>query len=493
MRSWLLLPVLALPFIASLFLIDRRPDLALPRPRRMSESASLDEFLVGSKRAFLASTGHFTIVVGNEAGDLDSMAASIAYAYFLAQSTKEHIVVALQQTAHADLFLRPENLATLRNAGIDTDHLLCYDDLPAAAWKDPRFSYVLVDHNKLLDQFEVEQDPAANERRVTGIIDHHADEGHHLTADPRTIKVVGSCSSLVTLHFSSLLSPSPTSTVDYRIPTTLAELLIAAIFIDTSLKLVVQGGKSTIDDEAAYSLLVPRLPFVVALQQMNNTMANMSTPGLPAAPESELDKVYRIELQQKNEVLLAIKNDVMGMSGRDLLRRDYKEYVFDLPIDAGEGTPLSNSFRYGLATVPLSFADWITSTSRTTKGTNEWTPIQDAVVAWMQERNLNILGILTSFNLPPSKPGKRGKHVRQLFVAVIPLSYNPEALEKVFEKMEAVDNVIRLSKLEKAGGSETLLPSRTEAVMRVYQQGNEKATRKQVAPLLLEKLEEIFA
>ena len=407
---------------------------------------------------------------------MDSIAASVAYAYFLAQSSQEHTIVALQQTAHADLALRPENVALLNRLAIDKGDLLCYDDLPAAAWKDPRFRYVLVDHNKLLEKFENEQDPAADEQRVTGIIDHHADEGHHLAANPRTIKVVGSCSSLVTLHFSSL---APATTV---IPTPIAELLAAAILIDTSMKLVAEGGKATIDDEAAYALLVNR--------QFNTTSANVLSAGSSVVSESALDKSSRARLQEQNEELLRIKNDVKGMSWRDLLRRDYKEYVFDLP--AGKGAP--TSFRYGLATVPLSFADWIDSVSRTvpTPGTNEWTPIQDAVIAWMQERNLHILGILTSFNLPPSKPGRRGKHIRQLFVAVIPLSHSPDALEKVFGKLEAVDSIIELSALEKAGGSDVPLPSRSEAMMKVYQQGNEKATRKQVAPLLLETLEQVF-
>ncbi|KAG1811982.1 DHH phosphoesterase [Suillus variegatus] len=80
------------------------------------------------------------------------------------------------------------------------------------------------------------------------------------------------------------------------------------------------------------------------------------------------------------------------LSTRDLLRRDYKEYAFSRPTSE-DATQSFNTMRVGLVTVSRRLPAFFTSSSYPIK------EIQD----WLDERDLNVLGILTTFR---SKKGK---------------------------------------------------------------------------------------
>lgn len=78
------------------------------------------------KNDFLAdlrnnSAEDWIVVMGNEGGDLDSMASALALAWHFdhAESKK---AVALLQTAEDALHLRPENVEALRSAGMSSGH-----------------------------------------------------------------------------------------------------------------------------------------------------------------------------------------------------------------------------------------------------------------------------------------------------------------------------------------------------------------------------------
>lgn len=158
--------------------------------------------------------------------DLDSIASSAAYSYLASKlgttKVEKQPTIALILTPRTDLYLRPENLYVFDQlAKLDTEHdypeLLCIDDLPADAIKSAKF--VLVDHNSLLPAFTGKGD-------VVGILDHHADEKHHIdTAAFREIAPVGSCASLVARHFKDSWNES--------VPPEVATLLLSAIYIDT--------------------------------------------------------------------------------------------------------------------------------------------------------------------------------------------------------------------------------------------------------------------
>ena len=111
---------------------------------------------------------------------------------------------------------------------------------------------------------------------------------------------------------------------------------------------------------------------------------------------------------------------------------------------------------------------------------------------YMEERSIDIEGVLTSY-----QSEKKDKHKRELLLVVrsggwIP---TPEAAKKVLEELskglEASGQVLDLGEWKKKG-LERFLGKRPELDdsskgrwARVWQQGNAKATRKQVAPIIV--------
>ncbi|KAG8683754.1 Exopolyphosphatase, partial [Ceratobasidium sp. 395] len=218
-----------------------------------SNMSTLSAFLLNNKKLFLADISSnqgegWTIVMGNEAGDLDSCASAIAHSY-LSTTLDNTRTVALIQTPRADLALRPENLLAFQLAHLDSNHadLLTLDDIMSSIQLSKlRTSFALVDHNRLLPKFITE-----GPDRVTAIFDHHEDEKQHTNANPRTISMTGSCASIVADHYRDRF-PSNEAIPD------VASLLLSAIVIDTSgLKKKEDGGKADATDLAASKSLYP--------------------------------------------------------------------------------------------------------------------------------------------------------------------------------------------------------------------------------------------
>ncbi|GAA6028344.1 hypothetical protein JCM8097_006987 [Rhodosporidiobolus ruineniae] len=431
---------------------------------------SLAQRLRANKEAFLSDLNqgntldNWVVSVGNEAGDLDSLASSLAYAYFGPQSdsSSSRRYVPLTLTARADLVLRPENTEALKRAEVPEDALLTLDDLPASNLSSLGTSFALVDHNVLLPMFRShpdQHDHEEDDRRVVAVVDHHADEQRHLEANPRLIQVVGSCASLVTkLLTADFAPPSPES----PIPTGIADLLLSAIMIDTGLKPEEKGGKATAIDQSAVQALLPFSSFLPS-----SSAASVSASFTTSSP-SEADLASALSaLQDFDNLLFAKKKDVSWMSGRDLLRRDYKEY-------------LESGVRYGLSTVPLSLSVWLDKSPAEDKE-KRWELVLADVEAWMKERDLQLAGVLTSYE-HIKKSGKEGKHRRELLLVAAPSAVSQ--LKSVFEGVER-DEVLQLEEwkgLEEYGAQEG--QTSEGGRWRVWQQGNAKATRKQVAPAL---------
>lgn len=350
------------------------------------------------------------------------------------------------QLERDDLDLRAENMYALSLAGITQpkEQLLFLTDLapfvlsaPTTAF--PSHIFALVDHNSLASAYTF-RNPLAT---VTAILDHHADEGKHLDADPRVIVPAGSCVS----HVTALLPQ--------EIPTSLATLLLTGILIDTNgLK---PGGKALAPDHIAAGFLAPR-----------STLASL----LPASLISHEDLHNSTAIKDLTRKLNQLKAGVDHLSARDLLRRDYKEYVLDVP---GAG-----SIRAGLASVPVRLREW---------------KLDEAAGAWMEEREIQVLGVLTSFR--GGNKGK-GKSKREMAWVVYDgrkkneegqVHFDVEALaEKLFRGLESSEELkVRLKKerydMEKGGK----LPD--GALSRTYNQGNAHANRKVTAPLMKSILE----
>ncbi|KAG8727338.1 hypothetical protein FRC11_013462 [Ceratobasidium sp. 423] len=160
-----------------------------------------------------AKAAEWSLVMGNEAGDLDSLTSAIAWAFYLAHENmdetnlkgkkgknhnpKERPVVPLLQTEEDAIDLRPENKLALREYGnMRRGHadILTIDELPLPPSEIAPYldGIYLVDHNRLRSDWG-----EAGTKAVKGILDHHNDLGLHPDAKPRVIEPTGSCASLV--------------------------------------------------------------------------------------------------------------------------------------------------------------------------------------------------------------------------------------------------------------------------------------------------------
>ncbi|GJN90784.1 hypothetical protein Rhopal_003798-T1 [Rhodotorula paludigena] len=414
----------------------------------------------------------WVVSVGNEAGDLDSLASALGYAHFAAQrepASSKRRFVPLVLTARGDFQLRPENVIALESASVPVDSILTVDELPTAQLAALGAHFALVDQNVLPAIFRArpeEPSDVDDDRRVVAIIDHHADEGRHLDASPRKIEMVGSCASLIATAFAvsdEANSTAPTPALD--VPAPLADLLLSAIMIDTRLKRVEDGGKATSVDLSAVSSLLASSSFAASHP------SNISAPSVPSSSFSPDDSPALVALRAHNSRLAAAKEDVSHLSLRDLLRRDYKEYA-------------ESGARYGLSTVPLGLHVLLDKApgGDAASAEDKVAFVLSAVRAWTDERELDLAGVLTSFTHVKRKSGKEGKHRRELVLVARGALH--ARLEGVFARLEQ-DETLRLEAWKDAkeyGGIEE--GAGEQERWRIWQQGNDRATRKQVAPAL---------
>ena len=393
--------------------------------------------------------------------DLDSLSSSIGFAY-LSQTLRAERSIPLILTPSSLMRLRPENQLVLRNCRIPLSSLLHLESIPdpkALAGLGAKFA--LVDHNRLLPAFASAQASAdGSENPVVAIIDHHDDEHQHESAPLRELTVpTGSCASLVTEHFQSTwtsANSSPAGQAGSPIPPELATLLLSAILIDTAgLK---AGGKATTVDNTAASFLYP-------LSSLSGAASTESASLL--APDGSSG------IAQLTSELQKAKYNVSDMSTHDLLLRDYKEYT--LPT-ASSSFP---ALQVGLSTVPLGLKDWV-------KRDGGWDALLKGVDEQMAGRKLDIEGVLTTFE------NKNGKHRRELLVvlgtgrAIGDLSTAKRVLQELEHGLEG-STQIELTPWDK---NSELFSKQGELdssarIARVWRQDNAKATRKQVAPLMV--------
>ncbi|KAJ7846370.1 hypothetical protein B0H14DRAFT_3679166 [Mycena olivaceomarginata] len=375
-------------------------------------------------RATPSKGAEWTVVMGNEAGDLDSVASSIAYAWVQSEIHKKPSIP-LIQIDRDDLNLRAENMYALQLAGINDpqQQLLCITDLEGVK-PFPSTTFALVDHNRLGALFSSDN-PNAN---VVAVVDHHEDE--HLyadSADPRKIAPAGSCAS----HVASLYPR------EAEIPRELATLLLSAIIIDTNG--LVPGGKALQVDHSAALYLIPH-------STLTDSISNPETLlGIP-------------QIKNLSDILSAKKTDVSHLGAWDLLRRDYKEYTYTL-----NWHPSAPTIKAGLATVPL----------------------EAEAQRWMEHQRLSVLGVLTSFR-DARKFGKngKGKHRREMAWLVrdgtdAQTLQLDDVASRLWKGLEANEE-LQVKKHKKMNLSK--IPPTVRA--RTYKQKNANATRKATAPLL---------
>ncbi|KAF2709515.1 DHH phosphoesterase [Pleomassaria siparia CBS 279.74] len=260
------------------------------------------EWSRATKREFLidwqaGKESEWTLVQGNEGGDLDSMTAALTWAYHLEHSTQNTSdpikAIALLQTPTDALDLRPENQLALKNSLMTSGHedLLTLDELP----EDPETlslklrGIVLVDHAEPLRKW--------SKAKILSIFDHHVDRGAGPDAEPRVFETTASCTTLVARQ---MLDELEKLEEEYHMPHELLELILGAIAIDSS----------GLDEDSASEADLETSKRVL---KRSNWAKN---------------DLYKV-MEGLNDALSKAKKDLDHLGLRDLLRRDYKGDLVD--------------------------------------------------------------------------------------------------------------------------------------------------------------------
>ncbi|KAF8610024.1 DHH phosphoesterase [Ceratobasidium sp. AG-I] len=342
-----------------------------------------------------AQVAKWSIVMGNEAGDLDSLTSAIAWAFYLAHEDlgdksglmgkkgkkgkhgdkwEERPVVPLLQTEEDAIDLRPENKIALREYGnMRRGHadILTLDELPLPPSElAPHISGIyLVDHNRVRSDWG-----EAGAKAVKGVLDHHNDLGLYPDAKPRVIEPSGSCASLVVHEILDLwdkeeedmafgdkcvnsnidneLKPHPT-----EIPEELADLLLAVIALDTD-DFHRGNGRDLFASKAIWRW-----------------------SSFCRGDEDREDVMDRLDKE-----LGTAKRDLKHLTVRDLLRRDWKGDIIPAPNASAPALHL------GIASIPVSMRAQISRAGNHTPAA--WFEIEKA---WTKEISADVSLALTSY------------------------------------------------------------------------------------------------
>lgn len=350
---------------------------------------SLHSYLGSLKGRLLACP---LVVIGNEAADLDSMVSAVTYGYLLTQLNPSQPVLPLITIHRQDFFLRREAVYLFQKASIRAADLIFLDDLDLEACLEGAH-LILVDHNRLKNSLR------HHSSKVRAIIDHHQDEGLYPVAGPRIIKTIGSNATLIAQEFWR---------AGVEVAHDLAVLFAGTILLDT-INFDLAAKKTTAADRK-----------VVA--------AMLSLCGI-----SGQDLFEKLQRERLN---------IDGLSSRDLLRKDYKEYQF-------------GRIRCGVAAVSLSFGAW------QSRGGD----LRGPLTAYQGERSLDLLLVMSL----SQKPALR----RELLICW----QTEEGVSRLVVFLQK--SGLELSPLEGLGGGDA-----PKDGLWSYGQGNLGVSRKKLQPLL---------
>ncbi len=261
--------------------------------------SGLNRYLIDLK-AKLKDDLEFHFVLGSESSDLDSMASSLMYAYYISKARYEagHLFLPVLNVPRRDFRLRPEAVYLFNDVGVKQENLLFIDEINLEKLHSKgSLSLILIDHNRLAES----QDKLA--QAVEEIIDHHEDEGLYPWSK-RTIELVGSTATLVAEKIFQ--------TEDNLLDAQTGRLLSGAILLDTV----------NLDPEA--KRVTPRDELIAR----------------------RLLKLTGTDQNELFELLQYKKFDVCTLRTVDLLRKDYKEWKI-------------GKVKYGISSVLMPLKQWI--------------------------------------------------------------------------------------------------------------------------------------
>ncbi|KAG5177284.1 hypothetical protein JKP88DRAFT_189237 [Tribonema minus] len=376
--------------------------------------------------------------MGNEAADADSIVSSLCLAYHKdacraadatdAAADRNPLYVPVISVPRGDLPLRQDAVLLLSRAGVGTDDMVFSDEVDLQGMHSSgRLCLTLTDHNALSSGL------ASLDSAVLEIVDHHSDLGQHshVSGAARDIAFADGSpkvGSACTLIAERLLKSAPPDAVTPQI----AMLLMGVIAVDT-INLNPQAKRATPRDVAALEALEP------------------------LSADAAGNRVTRDELF---EALRSAKFDARfwrSLSVADCLRYDYKHG----DCDSCGGRSV------GLSAVLMRLDEFLAKERAA-----------DALLRRIRDEHLDLLGVLMFVTEP--------EPLRQLLLV--------DARED-----GALLSALKRCLAERAGGLELRemnVPAEVREALggaRVvaFAQGNVAASRKQVAPALLECLSKL--
>ena len=409
------------------------------------------------------------LIMGNEAGDADSIISALTLSYIQQQQykredTEEKIVVLpIISIPRVDISLRRDVMLLLDLAGItNLDDLLYIDDdmvtrhlLPPTSTTS-KATLTLVDHNRIRSSL------SHLSSMVTEIVDHHEDEKSHeqvVGAEKRSIAfengiatVASTCTLVTERLFYNQLN-------DTTIDASLGLLLLGVILLD-SVNMLPAAGKGTQRDEEAIQLLLQHTDWTSYCERVKT-----NPPSL--VDETTMKRIFP-NIEDGNcmpdrttlfETLSNAKNDPQfwsELSVNDCLRIDYKK--FTVPIKSSQSIS-----SIGLSSVLLDMDSLL--------GKDNFI---DDLTSYMPSSRVDLFGIM-ALNFQDGKPNREllltgtDPKIVDSFADYL-LNHPDAAFLEISERSECV--------FDKEASSE--IPH-----IRVFKQGNGKGSRKQIAPILL--------
>lgn len=370
--------------------------------------------------------GPLTFVTGNQSADLDSVISALTYSR-LSNLKNSTYTIPLINIPKDDFKLRRDIVSLLKSYSIDESLLFFVEDFEKL--NNGKTNIILVDHcniqGDILHLYE-----KRGLLDVISIIDHHDDEGVFLNANPRIIQTNGSCSSLVFNYWYGQLGEDT-----FKESPELVKLLLAPLLIDTT-NMTAKVQQPDTDAFKVYREILGSNDFVTLLVGFNTS-------------EVQSDLYHSFYKYLKTN-----KKDLSGFNFQDVLHKDYKQFDF------------ANDYKVGFSSIGKSL-NWVFKTYEK--------EVEKTLSAELKNLGLNLLVITSSYT-------QNDQYTREF--AYYYEDFKNERLNNLHDlvgkQLQLNDNVYKLGKVDKKVGN---------GVLKVYNQVNLGASRKQVVPYVKEVLE----
>lgn len=322
-----------------------------------------------------------TLVLGNEAADLDSVACavSLAYALHLANDDETRAYAPVVCVPREDFSLRADARWLLDHVGVDVDALTFDGEIPFGRFSrtifDDALRLVLVDHNAVASSSAY----AVFDHAVDAVVDHHDDEKKYPAACDAVVVPTGSCATLVA---EALVSP-----VDASEPSG----------FETAARLFPKKKKKTGEEIGARRLRVgdPRAALLLAAVLLDTQNLCASATRVHARDVAIVPILASLagtgDVGAFHDELRRRRLDQSGLSPRDLLRRDYKQWRFvprATPRAPATSATATSAWDVGVASFGVPLGE-MASDARA---------IRDACAAFAREKKVDALALMCAFD-----------------------------------------------------------------------------------------------